>query len=247
MPKPKSNSSVKAKLQKEFTPPSYCYLDNVIFLFFNNSADLKSALGRPHVFYEGGSLQGPLRGVNFPRLSFMEWVKSLGTDSNTIGTIDENSFTLAEISIITFINSIADALYIVGCLKSDRTTLFHEWTHSQFFLNSNYKSTVLELWDSLNTLPKSEHESLFITFTDQERLKFAQVVNLELKMRGYKVENYTDEFQAYLVAEGEYEFGKKWGGKLKGIVEFLRTSIGSFPIISDLRSIQDNVALSVEI
>ncbi|KAI8811488.1 hypothetical protein BJ742DRAFT_143508 [Cladochytrium replicatum] len=184
----------------------------VLVLQFDSSNSLKSCLGRPHVHYEGGELNGPLRGVNFPTESFLNWVASMpdGESALTIQesyilqlvrigpSLSENAITQPTSTddlVATRLNELDQPNYIVGAMSGDSTTLYHEYLHARFFLDSTYRAKCEDLW---STLPP------------QVRVD----VGKELGLRGYQPDKYADEFQAYLVAEGPREFGKKWADTL---------------------------------
>ncbi|KAJ1569790.1 heme peroxidase, partial [Nowakowskiella sp. JEL0078] len=202
---------VSSTSMKSFAPSISFVESSVLFVLFNSSTSLKACLGHPHIFYEGGELQGPLKGVNMPSQTFLEWSQ-----------LPELEISNSERAVLSLLSSFdPEPKYIVGCLESDRMTLHHEWCHSRFYLDEEYKILCHEVWNSF-IIGSNEKGS--------DSMKCSAAVRYELKMRGYKEENYCDEFQAYLVAEGSSEFGRRWKEQLESISHVLREKIGEMQL-----------------
>ncbi|KNC98769.1 uncharacterized protein SPPG_05750 [Spizellomyces punctatus DAOM BR117] len=220
-PKPGSKAAILLKQQQQalktapsdtvFIPPIKT-LDaetGVLILAFQNSNSLRAALGRPHVAYEGGTLKGPLKGVNFPMEHLANWAQDLHTEQATeaeklmIELLDDSGTAAVDrqqpstapdgaasatgaLSTPQFRSRIT---YICAYVHPDRSTLLHEWAHARFYLCNIYRSLC---------------ESLYSNLDDSSR----RIVEKELSLRNYKPNVYIDEWQAYCV-ESPMEFGKK--------------------------------------
>lgn len=93
-----------------------------------------------------------------------------------------------------------DGTYTIAYIKGDYLTKMHERRHAMYYLNSDYRKYINELWSSLDPAVKRDIE------------KF-------LKRCGYKDSVIIDEFQAYAFTEKEPDkfFGLKKGTLLYGI------------------------------
>ncbi|KAI9097298.1 hypothetical protein DFS34DRAFT_119272 [Phlyctochytrium arcticum] len=206
-----------------FTYPTvtFCSGNGVLVLGFRTSADLTAALGRPHVFYEGGRLKGALKGVNFPVQGLQKWVASLDSEMATTeeqwvidqikelclrkpGTDADNS--LAELKTTS---SSTEVTYICAYIRPDKSTLLHEWAHAQYHLSTAYRETCHSLYEELSEAVR-------------------KVVRNELEMRNYRPEVFVDEWQAYCV-EGPGEFGKKCAKEMSVPHRILKDELGLPP------------------
>ena len=155
-------------------------VDHVLIFLFKSSQQLSDCFSRVHESYEGGKLNGPLKGINFSTEFYNSWINDHLND-------------LCSNETIVF-DLVKDCKYIIGCIKGDASTLYHEWAHANFFLNPKYQEIVKKMYQEL-----------------PDQIK--KVINLDLKMKGYSSNVLLDEFQAYLI-ENPHEFGKKCFGTL---------------------------------
>ncbi|KAJ3211123.1 hypothetical protein HDU82_000916, partial [Entophlyctis luteolus] len=78
-----STGAVKQVSSKRTKPEpviSTVYLKSgapVLRIQYATENELKSALQRPHEYYEGGELKGPLKGINFPTTILEKWICSV--------------------------------------------------------------------------------------------------------------------------------------------------------------------------
>ena len=183
----------------------YISRDSVITLIFPDSNSLQYSLGRVHEDYEGNALKGPLKGVNFPATHWKSWIEKDKNDD----ILSENPFVReGEYFISKLFSSIPKMVYVVACIKGDRSSLVHEWAHFFYHINEDYRQIVKDLWMNLD-----------------KSVKLA--IEKDLLMRNYDYQVIIDEFQAYLV-ETPTEFGKKWKDYLYGIHVKLRNIQPSF-------------------
>ncbi|TPX70334.1 hypothetical protein SpCBS45565_g01732 [Spizellomyces sp. 'palustris'] len=220
-PKPGSKAAILLKQQQQalksapsdtvFIPPikTFDAETGVLILAFRNSNSLRAALGRPHVDYEGGTLKGPLKGVNFPTEHLAKWAQDpltaqateaeklmieLLDDSETAAIARQQPSTAPDGAVpptgaLPTPPFRPRTTYICAYVHPDRSTLLHEWAHARFYLCGIYRSLC---------------ESLYSDLDDTSR----RIVEKELSLRNYKANVYVDEWQAYCV-ESPMEFGKK--------------------------------------
>lgn len=80
--------------------------------------------------------------------------------------------------------------YVIAAVYNDKSTILHEYCHAVYYLDLCYRKHVEEMWSSL-----------------EKRVR--KSIEKDLEMRGYRMDVYLDEFQAYLV-EDLVGFGKRW-------------------------------------
>jgi hypothetical protein len=187
VPKPGSKKAILLKAQQstEFALPTIYIFDSTLFMEFKNSTDLKKSFLNVHNFYEKQALKGPLKGANMPTTIYLDW--------------RETHFEFAEEEQLLH-NIIPFELnfdYIIAYIQNDKSTLLHEWAHSVYFKNSEYRDHVHTCYSALD-------------------IKTRQIIEKELKMRNYQEDVYEDEFQAY-IREDPSDFGKKCTSLLSGI------------------------------
>jgi hypothetical protein len=193
-----------------FQPPNYYEFKQTIFLEFKNQNDLKTALERVHIYYEGKQLNGPLKGVNLPLCMIKEW-------KETTEMTDQEAEIIQKVMKFTENTYI---VYLIAWIERDSSTLLHEWAHSVYYCNSNYRSVVQEIYNSL--LPKTK-----------------KIIENELALRNYSPLVYPDEFQAYL-REDPSDFGKKLVGEMMLFHQKFKEYVESIQK-KDLIEIQENV------
>ncbi|KAJ3160694.1 hypothetical protein HDU86_000453 [Geranomyces michiganensis] len=110
----------------------------VLILCFRNPPALAAALLRPHVVYEGGHLNGPLKGVNFSSLHYTTWLAS--PQSPPLTPAEQTTAVLVP----------ATTKYICAYIRNDRSTLLHEWAHARFFVSETYRALCVEQWAALD-------------------------------------------------------------------------------------------------
>ncbi|KAJ3169010.1 hypothetical protein HDU88_001337 [Geranomyces variabilis] len=187
----------------------------VLILSFRNPSALAAALLRPHVAYEGGHLNGPLKGVNFPSSHYTTWLAT-GTSSSSSSSSSSSitptppALTAAEQATAALVPPTTS--YICAYIRNDRSTLLHEWAHARFHVSDAYRALCVAQWAALDAAT-------------------VKVVRKELEMRGYREDVYVDEWQAYCV-EGPGEFGKKAGRALGEAHCILRREVGVPPTAS---------------
>lgn len=185
----------------------------VLILIFNNVTDLKAALGRAHIAYEGKELRGPLKGVNFPTLHLIQWSfqqKNLSKEEqDMLQLIKLKHDRYLDASRPVFEKQLATR-YLVAFLKGDHSTFLHEWAHAIYYLDASYRDLVQQEWTQLSD-------------------KTQEAVEKELAFRNYDPSVYCDEFQAYVV-EGPNELGKKIGSSLLRAHKTLSSAIGETPL-----------------
>jgi hypothetical protein len=153
--------------------------DGILILLYKSLVDLKSHWIRIHHYYEQSVLKGPLKGINLPFSTFNQFIHA--------SELNEH-----ELQLVNTLNSISfkqQPIYILASLFNDQSTLYHEWAHAQYYTSTKIQTYAREAYENLPKIIKKS-------------------IDLDLKMRGYAVENYIDEFQAYLV-ESSIDFGKK--------------------------------------
>ncbi|KAJ3000040.1 hypothetical protein HDV02_000992 [Globomyces sp. JEL0801] len=171
------------------TPIIYC-VKTVIIVECINTIQLKNCLENVHVFYENNKLNG----INFPLSVWFEWLN-----------LNHDSLNFDELYIQRAVEQFSDGVYLIGYIKGDQQTYIHEWAHSHYFISSEFRKMVAELWATLDTKLKS-------------------VIERELVMRNYKPEVFEDEFQAY-VFESPTDFGNRWKSLLLPIHKQLKSVI----------------------
>ncbi|KAJ3109016.1 hypothetical protein HDU96_007352 [Phlyctochytrium bullatum] len=188
--------------------------DGVMILLYSDVSSLQQALGRPHVYYEGGTLKGPLKGINFPVDTFRSWKDLPQT----------GSLTPAE----EFVNKLIfgnewrqlpsqpqtpskPPIYLIATLASDASSILHEWAHARFHLDTAYYEACLAAFQNLDDAPKVAIEK-------------------ELAMWNYQPSVFVDEFQAYVV-EDATSFGKRWEPMLRPIHLQLKALCGPAPSV----------------
>ncbi|KAL2919107.1 hypothetical protein HK105_201377 [Polyrhizophydium stewartii] len=182
-------------------PPAAAVHGAVVVLVFRDARTLKAALDRPHVAYEGGTLKGPLKGVNFPLSALADWDKR--TPDKTPAEQDLLALVARLASSPAASASGDDAAppaaeplqYLIAGLRGDRSTFVHEWAHARFFLDASFRAAATAIWDELDA--------------DLKR-----AIERELAMRNYRPDVFIDEFQAY-ICETPDDFGRRWGPRLR--------------------------------
>ncbi|KAJ3180636.1 hypothetical protein HDU87_001749 [Geranomyces variabilis] len=198
--------------------PTFDQSTGVLILSFRTPSALAGALLRPHVAYEGGHLNGPLKGVNFPSSHYSTWLATSSASSSSSSASSSSSPTPATPPTLTAAEQATAALippaatYICAYIRNDRSTLLHEWAHARFHVSDAYRALCVAQWAALDTAT-------------------VKVVRKELEMRGYREDVYVDEWQAYCV-EGPGEFGKKAGRALGEAHCVLRREVGTPPSFS---------------
>jgi len=109
-----------------------------LVLCFKTRELLLNGLGRPHIWYEGGELNGQLAGINFPRTTFLDWIAS--------GVV----LTRQEKDAYTMILKYPEYHYIIGVLEGDRSTVLHERAHATYYLDNRYCRLVNRRWTELS-------------------------------------------------------------------------------------------------
>jgi hypothetical protein len=110
-------------------------VDGIAFVLFDSETLLKSAFYRVHCYYDG-HLKGPLRGVNLPWETYLNWHSSV-------------ELTASEQEIHNVVST-SDIKYIVACIRGDTSTLIHEYAHAVFHLNQEYRRIAEKCYHSLD-------------------------------------------------------------------------------------------------
>ncbi|KAJ3218606.1 hypothetical protein HDU67_004910 [Dinochytrium kinnereticum] len=190
--------------QPQLTPtqlPTIIPHETVLILLYPDSQTLQNAIGRAHIFYEGGTLKGPLKGVNFPTSTYDHWLSTLQSPP---------PLTPQETQTTNLIKSQPPSIsYIIATLASDVSTILHEWAHARFHLDPLYKS---------------ECEAAYERLGDGVR----NAVNKDLTLWNYRPSVFVDEFQAYIV-EDPSSFGRKWEPELREAHIHLKALCGRAP------------------
>lgn len=174
---------------------------HVLVLVFKTCPSLKAALGRAHAFYEQAVLAGPLLGVNMPTSVYSRWRSSV-------------ALTKEELVVDSLI---AANVYI--CCSVTRASLLHEWAHSVYYLNQEYRLLV---------------DSLFAEIA-LENKQLMRKIHQDLVLRNYHPRVFADEWQAYVV-ENPADFGSKWTSVLRKYQVMLRKHV-TLPNLNQLQKL----------
>ncbi|KAJ3109535.1 hypothetical protein HDU97_005192 [Phlyctochytrium planicorne] len=199
--------------------PDVIFQDGVLICLFPDVNSLQSAFGRAHVFYEGGTLKGPLKGVNMPTRVYFEWTQNANT-----GSLSEQELSFKALIAggwKTHVDGLVRANdtsvdYIIASLVSDASTVLHEWAHARFFMDASYREAC---------------EKAFSELDDNIRI----AIEKELAMWNYKPSVFVDEFHAYVV-EDPSSFGKRWESSLREAHLLLKSLCGPAPVIRRSKS-----------
>ncbi|KAJ3329605.1 hypothetical protein HDU76_007561 [Blyttiomyces sp. JEL0837] len=223
-----TSTPISSKPSTPLTHPKTKLIDGVLILIYPDSQSLSTSLKRPHVYYEGAELKGPLKGVNFPTTSLREWYLSLNSD-NSAGQIDGSTSTSfitdaeSHVLKLSMILSSCGSLippsdsttpitvdYIIASIQNDSSTLYHEWAHARYHQDESYRN-----------LCQSEYNSIPETMRTS--------IQKELKNWNYRDDVTVDEFQAYIVEGPVSVFGKKWIDSVRSLQGRLRGFCGRCP------------------
>ncbi|KAH6567655.1 hypothetical protein BASA50_004761 [Batrachochytrium salamandrivorans] len=229
----KRPSQLLSNALEEYIPPAYVVHEQVLVLIFANPMSLKTALDRPHIAYEGGHLNGPLRGVNFSADFLLRWgqlaVDQSGPEAGILALIHSPalptsippplaSSTTTTPSSSTSIPSSTHADTIPPCTATPRSNPNTQTAGSAHIVYviagiKGDRSTFLHEWAHaryfLDTLYRAEATRIWESLDTVVR----RSIEKDLLMRQYQPTVLIDEFQAYLV-ETPADFGKRWAGVL---------------------------------
>jgi len=179
--------------------------DRVYLLTFDSGYDLAMHFLRYQEFYE--SPNEKFKNSKFTIASYMEWYSKNNEDKFTypadwagfnipsrvfdkifeLGIEDENKYDIFMRYVYNLIRDKEDKdFYLMGAVEGDMLTIDHEMAHALWNLNPKYKSLMKE---NIKKLPK----------------KALKVIRKNLKAAGYTKEVISDEIQAYLSTDLDYE------------------------------------------
>ncbi len=152
----------------------------LVTIKFDERSDMIKALARAACHYEKGNLtriKASFVGINMSWLHFNLWIDSLiqlEEGGKRTGPTPE------EWLLISHLINIDQISYITAYIHGDDDTLVHELAHATFYLDCQYKTQVVDVWNEI----KQPHKD---------------IVEKCLKDWGYHSDNWLDEWQAYSV------------------------------------------------
>ncbi|KAI8847079.1 hypothetical protein BC829DRAFT_397140 [Chytridium lagenaria] len=130
--------------------------NGILVIFFPTPQLLHQSLSRVHIHYEGGTLKGPLKGVNLPI---------------SIYTIWKNLTPLTPSERLVDVLITPDITYLIGTLSSDTSTLLHEWAHARFYLDETYRKLCESVYEGLDADVKAAVKKDLVLWNYREEVE----------------------------------------------------------------------------
>ncbi|KAJ8327931.1 hypothetical protein QVD99_006335 [Batrachochytrium dendrobatidis] len=225
----KTTSSKGTDHADPYVMPNYAVHGQVLVLVFAKASSLKAALLQPHICYEGQQLNGPLKGVNFPVASFLEWSAQtpnktlaetsivdlvIGLEANKVieDVVKPGSQNPCSVSSLAKIepSAHADVLPTGASLQATDSA-------NVLYIISGLKgdrSTFLHEWAHARFFLDASFKAESTRIWDALDPQLKRHIQKELLMRNYRPDVFVDEFQAYVLESAE-DFGKRWAEHLK--------------------------------
>ncbi|KAI9339401.1 hypothetical protein BDR26DRAFT_862359 [Obelidium mucronatum] len=220
----------------------------ILHLKYQSATMLQQALKRPHIYYEKKELKGPLKGINFPVESWIQWAeevyRSAFTSADTISQ-DLQVLDLANNDASRIRNIDYRALFTSLELQALDFGLGEQWsfvpetgkllqnTKIEYVIahTASDRSTFVHEWaHAIFYLRKPYRDLCESVFNSQASESFRAHVAKELvQLWNYDESVVLDEFQAYCVEGPVVVFGKKWSNEVKLLQSVLRAGVGDIP------------------
>ncbi|KAJ3014655.1 UNVERIFIED_CONTAM: hypothetical protein HDU68_000180, partial [Siphonaria sp. JEL0065] len=226
--------------------------NHILHLKYHTANHLQQALKRPHLRYEKSELKGPLKGINFPIESLIEWAQeicvSVYADSASAVVHDLHVLDITNDSPSTPTTDVSfnyRTLFNPLELHALEICLGQSWTFTpetrklkhntkiQYLIahTTSDRSTFVHEWAHAVFHLRLPYRTLCESvFCEQTSEAFRMHIARELvQLWNYHEGVVVDEFQAYVVEGPVAVFGKKWVNECKALQAVLRAGLGEIP------------------